>query len=558
MRSQEPYDVILVGTGAGGGPVAHVLATAGVRVLNLEYGPPVPIEDLGSWEMFYEAFARMPYRELRKALDSPGPGSWKKAKYFVYKEECNYETVGEGWYWRRYRNVGGRSTWWAAVSPRLSPRDFRAGSEDGFGPDWPLTYEDLRPYYDWLDINIGSVGPDVDHPDCPKGIHHKPAGLRCGERILQYAVNNKLKKEFPLMMAEATRKMIATEEMGPGRTPCHYRATCWDGCPVGAHYDAGQHLIAPALRNSNYTLRVNAVVAEVLADSNTGKATGVRFVDRLTRESHEVYGRVVVLAASAIETARIMLNSKSSLYPNGIANSNGHVGKHLNDHIRCSGGGYVPQVYGVKAYNDAGYGGHGYMPRFTRSYQEKAGFIRGYEVRFSSGKGIDGAIDGFGADLKSGIKDHYQARVGLLGFGEKLDNPGTYLEIDPSGAVDIYGIPIVKIHSALCENDLKIFRDMQEKFRIILEAAGAEHISINQTPPIPGISEHETGTCRMGSDPKESVCNSFGQTHEVKNLFVADGSLFTQQTDKSPTVTIAALAMRGADYLVEELRRGNL
>jgi choline dehydrogenase-like flavoprotein len=538
--------------------VAHFLATHGVKVLNLEYGPSVPMEDLGSFEMFHEAFARLPYPELRRALYEPGPESWKRAKYFIYPEECEYKSAGEGWYWRRYRNLGGRSTWWAGVSPRLSRLDFKAGSTDGFGPDWPLTYEDLETYYDWIDINLGNAGPDVDHPDCPRGIYHKPAALRCGERILQDAVYKKLTRNFPLMQCEPIRKMIATEEMGPGRSPCYYHGACWEGCSVGARFDAAQHLIAPVLRLSNYTLRENAVVAEVLADGYTGEAKGVRYVDRFTKESSEAYGRVVVVAASAIETARILLNSRSPLYPNGIANSQGQVGKHLCEQIRCLADGYLPQLYGMKPHNDDGYGGNIYMPRFTRTYQERVGFIRGYEVRAGSGKGIDGGIPGFGRELKAAIKHHYQAHLFLEGFGEKLDNSGTFVEIDPSRLADIYGIPIVKIHSALHDNDMKIFRDMQEKLRLLLEAAGAEHIRVDPEPPTPGTSEHEVGTCRMGSNPKESVCNGFGQTHEVKNLFIADGSLFTQATEKSPTITIMALAMRAADYLVQELRRGNV
>lgn len=558
MSTAPQYDVVLVGTGAGGGMVAHFLATHGVQVLNLEYGPWVPNEELGSYEKFYQAFARMPYSELHKAFYEPGPGSWKRAKYFIYPEESDYKTAGEGWYLRRYRNVGGRTTWWAGVAPRMGPRDFRAGSEDGFGPDWPLTYEDLKPYYDWIDVHLGIVGPHVDHPECPPGIYQKPAPLRCGERILQQAIYGKLQGEFPLLICEPTRKMIATEEMGPGRSPCYYHGECWEGCSVGARFDAAPHLIGPALQHSNYTLRTNAVVAEVLVHPNSGQARGVRYVDRLTKKSYEAYGRVVVLAASTIETARILLNSKSSLYPNGVANNNGQVGRHLYEHVECRASGFVPQLYGQKPYNDDGYGGNLYMPRFTRTYQDKLGFIRGWELRGGSGKGIDSLVEGFGRDLKAGIKDHYQARVSLQGFGEKLDNPGTYVEIDPSGSADSYGIPIVQIHSALCENDRKIFRDMQEKMRLLLEAAGAEHISVYAEPVTPGTSEHETGTCRMGTNPRESVCNGFGQAHEVKNLFIADGSLFTQATEKSPTLTIMALAMRGADYLVQELRRGNL
>jgi choline dehydrogenase-like flavoprotein len=558
MAREKTYDVILVGTGAGGGLVAHVLATQGVEVLNLEYGPSVPTDDLGSFEMFYEAYRRLPYAELYRSIFEPGPESWKRSKYFIYPEECDYKTEGKGWYWRRYRNVGGRSTWWAAVSPRLSPQDFTAGSSDGYGPDWPLTYQDLEPYYDWLDINLGNAGPDVGHPECPKGIFQRPARLRCGERVLQDAVYSKLIHDFPLMQCEPIRKMIATQEMGPGRSPCYYHGACWEGCKVGARFDAAQLLIAPALRLPNYTLRTNAVVAEVLVDKNTGKATGVRYVDRVSKQSYEAHAKVVVVAASAIETARILLNSKSSLYPAGVANSNQHVGKHLVEQIRCLANAFVEQLYGMKPLNDDGYGGNIYMPRFTRTYQDKIGFIRGYEVRAGSGKGIDGKIPGFGAALKAGIKDHYQSILFLEGFGEKLDNPGTYVEIDPSGKVDVYGIPIVRIHSALHENDMMIFRDMQDKLRLMLEASGGQHVHVDPVPPTPGISEHESGTCRMGKDPKESVCNGFGQTHEVKNLFIGDSSVFTQATEKSPTITIMALAMRSADYLVEELRRGNL
>lgn len=537
--------------------MARQLAIAGVNVLSLEYGPEVAEDDLMSFEKYWQAIRRLGYAETERALHEPGPGSWKRSKYFVYKEDVNYTTAGSAsWYWRRYRCVGGRSVFWNGVSPRFSPRDFRAGSEDGFGPDWPLTYRDLEPYYDKVEDLIGVVGPlDLAHADWPRGHFMKPQPFRCGERILQKTV---ARLGMPDLIYTHEPKAIITRPHR-GRPSCHYCGECAEGCAVAAKYDSSRVLLPEAKASGHWTLRSNAVVAEIQVSPAAALASGVRWVDRLTGKSYESRARVVVVAASTIATARLLLNSKSRLFPKGIANNHEHVGKHLKDHITCSASGFLPQLRGLKPYADEGYTYGGYIPRFNRSYQKSLGYIRGFQTQSGSGKGIDFRARGFGAALKRDITSRYESFVGAISFGERLDNPGNYVEIDPSGEVDRYGIPIVKIHSELWgDNERKMFKDMQEKLGMIFRAAGAEDVHVSESPPNPGSSEHETGTCRMGTDPRESVTNPFGQTHEVKNLFISDASLFPQQTEKSPTLTLLALSMRNADYLTEELRKGNL
>lgn len=554
---QAEFDVIVVGSGCGGSCSVHRLVHSGARVLNLEYGPEFQEEDLGSFEQYFDAYPRLGYAELKRALDRPGPGSWKRSKYFVYQDESPYQTEGEGWYWRRYRGVGGRSMFWAGVAPRMGPLDLTEAEIDGFGPRWPLTYDELKPHYDWIDTNLGRVGPSEDHPNVPAGLPQPPQGLRCGERIIQRTCE-RLAGEFPLLRYTHSPKMIATREMGPGRSPCHYLGNCMEGCRNAAKFEAKYHLYPAAIATGRLTLRANAVVTEVIIDPATGRAFGVRYTDRLSKQVSEAYARIVVLAASTLDTPRILLNSRPRQFPSGVGNSSGHVGRHLNDHIQGSVIGYLPQLYGHRTYNDDGYTFGVMVPRFTNTYQKEKGFIRGWEGRSGSGKGIDGQIMGFGRGLKDTIRERYQARISLLGFGAKLDNPKTFVELDPDGRKDQYGMPLARIHSAYHENDLKIFADITEKFTYILEQAGAESIRPSSAPAMPGTSEHEVGTCRMTADARDGVCDGHGRTHDVPNLFIADGSVFTQQTDKSPTLTIMALALRQADFIADAVKRRSL
>jgi choline dehydrogenase-like flavoprotein len=550
----EVYDAVIVGTGAGGSTMALQLSTAGLKVLSLEYGPDVRPSQLMSMEMFNQAFRRVPYPELKPWLSGRPEPNWNNGKYFVTKQESNFTTVGEDWRWRRYRLIGGRTKFWNCVSPRFSPRDFTAALEDGYGEPWPITYQDIEPYYDRIETMVGFCGGDVDHPECPKGKYMPAAPFRCGERVAYDAI----KRLGNPMLAYLQSPMAIITRQHNGRAPCHYCGHCVDGCATASKFDGAQVFLPIAQKTGNWTVRTNSVVAEVLIDQDTGKARGVRYIDRLTKQEGEALGKVVVMSASAFETARILLNSKPRQYPNGVANSSGQVGRNIVDQFQCSGSGFLPQLYDLETMNTDSYGGGAYMPRFNRSYQKSLGYIRGFGIQSGSGRGIASRYPGFGPELKKAIRSRYMARVGFSCFGERLANADTYLEIDPSGEKDVYGIPIVRIHAKTGDNEKKMFKDMQHQLRMLLEACKAEDISITQEMWPPGWSEHESSTCRMGKNPKTSVTNAFGQTHDIKNLFVADGSLFTQSSEKSPTVTIMALTLRESDYLVDEFKRGNL
>jgi choline dehydrogenase-like flavoprotein len=550
----EIYDAVIVGTGAGGSTMALQLSTGGMKVMSLEYGPEVRPSQLMSMEMFNQAFHRVPYPELKPWLSGRPEPNWNNGKYFVTKQESNYTTVGEEWRWRRYRLIGGRTKFWNCVSPRFSPRDFTAALEDGYGEPWPITYKDIEPYYDRIETMAGFCGGDVDHPECPKGKYMPAAPFRCGERVAYDAI----KRTGNPALAYLQSPMAIITRQHNGRAPCHYCGHCVDGCATASKFDGAQVFLPIAQRTGNWTVRTNSVVAEVLIDQDTGKARGVRYIDRVTKQEGEALAKVVVLSASAFESARILLNSTSRQYPNGLANSSGQVGRNIVDQVQCSGGGFLPQLYDLESMNTDSYGGGAYMPRFNRPYQKSLGYIRGFGIQSGSGRGIASRFPGFGPSLKKAIRSRYMARIGFGTFGERLANPDTYLEIDPSGEKDVYGIPIVRIHAKTGDNEKKMFKDMQNQLRMLLEACKAEDITITQEMWPPGWAEHEVGTCRMGKNPKTSVTNAFGQTHDVKNLFVADGGLFTQSSEKSPTVTIMALSLRESDYLVDEFKRGNL
>ncbi len=562
VRQRSNYDVCIVGSGAGGGMAAYVLTRAGANVLMLEAGGP--------WSNTRDsAMMKMPY-------DSPRRGASTRDRPFGEFDACigGWELEGEpftkaegtDFMWWRARMVGGRTNHWGRISLRFGPDDFKAKSRDGLGDDWPIGYDDIAPYYDRIDKLIGIFGNNDNLPNHPGGYFHPPPKPRCYELMIKDAADRLN------ITCVAGRLSIITKPHN-GRAPCHYCGQCNRGCMTKSNFSSTDVLIAPALATGRLTLVTDAMAREITLDDK-GLASGVTYIDKTTGTEKQANARIVVLAASACESARLLLNSKSSQFPNGLANSSGVVGKYLTDTTGISVSGFIPKMMDHVVHNEDGAGGaHIYMPWWIDN--KKLDFPRGYHIEVGGGVdnppgyGVMGGIQnypsggGYGKKLKDDYRRYYGATVGFAGRGEMIPNDQSYCEIDPV-VKDRYGIPVLRFHWKWTDYEHNQVRHMHQTFRALVEEMGGQVFSSMPTVDTGyGIAKggeiiHELGTIRMGNDPSKSALDSNCRAHDVKNLFVTDGGPFVSQADKNPTWTIMALSMRTSEYIAAERRRGAL
>jgi choline dehydrogenase-like flavoprotein len=563
IRSPKTYDVCVIGSGAGGGVAAKILAEGGLTVALLEAGPALnPSTD---YKMFLWPYD-LPHRGVGvggKAAENFSEflapnGAWK------IDGEPYTSAPGANFQWFRSRIVGGRTNHWGRIALRFSPVDLKSRTRDGIGEDWPIGYDDVAPYYDKVESYIGVFGSKENIPSAPNGIFLPPPKPRCNELIIKQACD---KLNIPCIPA---RLAILTKALN-GRPACHYCGQCDRGCTVASNFSSSQVLIPPALQTGKLTLITNAMAREILIGAD-GKASGVSYIDKTTRTETRISARVVVVAASACESARLLLNSKSKFFPDGLANSSGQVGRNLTDSVGSDGEGYIPRMEKIPPHNHDGTGGmHLYVPWWK--YDRQNGFPRGYHIELGGGREMPGAgmfdgvceeFEGYGASLKSTCRRRYGTTISFSGRGEMVPNSDTYCELDPD-VVDQYGIPVLRFHFKWNDSELQQARDMQETFKAIVEAAGGQYLTKTNTDgPYPfGIQPggriiHEVGTARMGSDPKSSVVNEYCQSHDVKNIFVTDGAPLVTNPDKNPTLTIMALSWRASEHLLDEAKKGNL
>jgi choline dehydrogenase-like flavoprotein len=562
MQTSNVYDAVIVGSGAAGGMAAYMLTKAGMNVLVLEAGPKLDL---------YSDFKThaWPYEEKYRGRLSPrdahnykyGFADGYTTHIYARLDENPYSTpAGKPFDWVRARAVGGRTLVWGRVALRLSAMDFKAASHDGYGDDWPISYDDLKPYYDNVDRLIGVMGTNEGLPQLPDGVFQTPQPMLCGERILQRGVEKTGRRLIPTRAGVISQKLSHNKY----RTACHYCGTCGRGCDVGAMFNSPTGLLAPANDTGKLTLRSDAVVREVIFDAKTGKAKGVNFVDRRTKRDYTALGKVVILGASTLESTRILLNSKSRSFPTGLANSSGVLGHYLHDHTwGVSFTGLAKNLKGREIVNEDGRPQGTYIPAFRNldKASKQSKYIRRFGYQCASGAGLFPGhaklLPGFGAEFKREVLAWHPAMVRMSAFGEVLARKENHVAIDPN-LKDAWGIPALKIDIVYGDNEQHLTNDAIECAHEMFEAAGVELLTENLEMFAPGHSIHEVGTARMGNDPKASVLNQFNQAHDVKNLFVVDGSCFVSSGCVNPTLTILALAMRASDYLIEQVKRGEL
>jgi choline dehydrogenase-like flavoprotein len=573
------YDVIVVGSGAAGGMAAFQLATAGVKVLMLEAGRLInPAGEYRTMEWPYASMrrGRLPADEYAlgaaeyNMIDRPYGTAARFEKYrkllsysgntFTHNwlvNEKENPTTGTRYAWVRARVLGGKTNLWGRVALRMSDFDFKAASRDGFGDDWPLDYAGLSPYYDKVDTLLGISGTRENLPQLPDSIFQRPVKLNCGEQILKKAIA-KMGRQLIPGRAGVTTDGVANKY----RVRCAGRGRCGRGCDFNASMHSPTALIYPARDTGNLAVRPNSTVSEVLMDPKTNRASGVRVIDSQTREVMDFRARVVVIAASALESTRLLLLSKSADGARGLANSSGAVGRYFCEHIMGPGASAtMPTLRNAAISNDDGRPQSTYIVRFRNITDKHRDFIRGYGLQGGSGSAEYPSqahlTPGFGSAFKKQVKAEHPAQINYTAFGEVLARRENQVELDPA-IKDGWGIPVLKFNYRFGDNEMKMAKDMADTAEEMLKAAGAEDIRVRRDVLTEGWSIHELGTARMGSDPRTSVTNSFGQTHDVKNLFVVDGAIFVSASCQNPTWTILALCWRAMDFLKNEMKTGSL
>jgi len=562
------FDAIVIGSGMSGGIAAKELCERGLKVLMLERGNDVePGKDYTDTIMPWEFPNNMMIPEDELARDYPVQKECyalsEATKHFFVKDSDHPYTTPEGkpFSWIRGYHTGGRSIMWGRQSYRLSPMDFESNARDGHGCDWPIRYEDLAPWYDKMEKFVGVSGDRDGLAQLPDGENFLPGfAMNDGEKMFKAAVEAKFptRKVIIGRTANLSKAQPWHEELG--RQSCQNRSVCERGCSFGAMHSTLTNSLPAARLTGNLTLVTDAIVHSIIQDPKTGKATGVRVIDRVTKVGRTYEAKLVFLNASSIGSAMILLNSANEANPRGLANGSDQVGRNLMDHLYAlSTAGMVP---GPK---DSYYKGRRptglYIPRFRNFNEEADGYVRGYG--FQGGvmrMGMRSAATGpgmIGEEIKLGSRKFGPWFAFISGFGEMLPNPDNRVTLHPT-AKDKWGMPLPHIACELGPNEHKMAKQILADGRAMIEAAGGQVMSQAETPGTPGLGIHEMGTARMGRDPKTSVLNQFNQAHEVPNLFCTDGAAMASSGCQNPSLTYMALSARAAHHAAEFLKEGKI
>jgi glucoside 3-dehydrogenase (cytochrome c) catalytic subunit len=558
------HDVLVIGSGASGGWVAKEVAERGLSVLMLEAGPPrIPTRDFTEhvwpYQLKFRGFGdqrrlleTQPVQRLCYACDEYGH------QFFVNDLEHPYTfPQDKPFMWIRGRQVGGKTFCWARESYRYSDNEFKAASRDGYGEDWPISYKDLEPYYDRVEDFIGVSGSREGLPQFPDGQFLPPMELSCGGRLAKKVIEGKFGwRVIPDRVANLTVPHR-------GRPACHYCDQCQRGCFTASYFNSPSVTLPAAARTGNFMLVSDAIVSHVIMGAD-GRAEGVHYIDRVTKQEREAYARVVVIAAAALESTRILLNSKSSSHPQGVGNSGGALGKYLMDHFTIEGaGGFIPSMRSSKR-EPVGRPCGFLIPKYVNAGEKRdrnSNFLRGYRFDGDGSQELYGhafLLREFGDQWRERVRGDIPYYFAIEAQGECLPRADNSVSLHPSRK-DAWGIPVLHINASYGDNEKAMATAMTSHIAAILEEMKLANVTMPKNElSMFGKNIHECGTARMGIHPDKSVVDRNCKVHDARNVFVTDGAVFTTQGCYEPTLTIMAISARAGEHIAQAFRRGEL
>ncbi|MCL6258294.1 GMC family oxidoreductase [Aquiflexum sp. TKW24L] len=563
MSQENTFDAIVIGSGISGGWAAKELCEKGLKTLVLERGRNV--EHLKDYPTMTAAPWDMPHRNqipLADKLENPVVN-----KCYAYKEDTAHFFVKDTEHpyiqekpfdWVRGYQVGGKSLIWARQTQRWSKYDFEGPGRDGFAVDWPIRYDDIDPWYSYVERFVGISGNKDGVETLPDGDFLPPWEMNCVEKEIRDRIVSEYKDRHVMIGRCAHLTKPQEHHSKQGRGQCMARNQCYRGCPFGAYFSSNSSTLPVAAATGNLTLRPDSVVHSIIFDDKKEKVTGIRVVDRNTKEVIEYFAKVIFLNAAALNSNLILLNSKSARFPNGLGNDNGLLGKFIAFHnyrgnISASYEGHEESYYFGRRPTAV------MMPNFRNVKEQEMDFLRGYMTFYTAGRGGWGGAQNvpFGEEFKEKNSIPGGWHVSMMMQGETIPKESNFVSLSDTEK-DEWGIPLLKIKVDYDENDEKVLRDFFEQGTEMLKKAGCKNIRTSDSMQAPGLDIHEMGGVRMGRDPETSLLNGWNQIHLCKNVFVTDGACMTSTGTQNPSITYMALTARAVDYAVKSLKKGDL
>jgi choline dehydrogenase-like flavoprotein len=559
--STNTYDAIVIGSGISGGWAAKELTQKGLKTIMLERGRNIEhVKDYvnankAPWEFPHRGGRTVQMEKDYPVLKRDYPLNETNLDYWVNEKESPYVEI-KRFDWFRGYHVGGRSLMWGRQSYRWHDTDFEANLKDGIGVDWPIRYKDLEPWYTYVEGFAGISGNKDGVPILPDGNFMPPMEMNCVEKDVADRFNKFYKEHNRHMIIGRTANI--TKPL-PGRTNCQYRNKCWLGCPFGAYFSTQSSTLPAAVATGNLTVRPWSIVTKILYDKDTKKAKGVEVLDAETNKTYEFYAKIIFVNASTLNSAWVLMNSATDIWPDGLGSSSGELGHNLMDHHLGVGAGGTVEGFEDKYYFGRRANGI-YIPRFRNLNGEKRDYIRGFGYQGGGGReewGRSIPEMSIGGAFKDALSEPGQWTFGMGGFGETLPYHENRAYLDKNKK-DKWGLPVLAIDATCKDNELKMRIDMANDAKEMLEAAGVKNVHTFTSEPVLGRGIHEMGTARMGRDPKTSVLNEWNQVWDAKNVFVTDGACMASTACQNPSLTYMALTARAANHAVEELKKGNI